>query len=78
MNRTVSFQGPQISSGMRARLAQQQQLRASFLPDHLNQMVDQGQAAVAARKEQGVRPERLWSTERNESGTPFLGDVFGY
>ena len=76
--RTVSLQGQQISSGMRARLAQQQQLRASFFSDHLTQMVDQGLAAVDARKEQGARPEKLWSTEFNQSGTPFLGDVFGY
>jgi len=78
MTRTVSFQGTQLSAGQRRQIAFQQQAKASFLGAHLQQMLDDSFAELERRKEQGAKPERVWFVERNEKGTPWLGDVFGY
>lgn len=76
--RTVSFQGAQLTSGQRRRLAEQQQVRASFINPVLAQQVEQTLKAVEARKEQGVKPERIWTLERQETGTTCVAEWMGF
>jgi len=75
---TVSQQGTQLSPGQRRQLAFQQQARQSFLSPVLQQQVAETIAAVEARKEQGVKPERVWFEERKEKGTPSFAEWMGY
>lgn len=75
--RTVSFQGTQLSANQRRQLAFQQQAKASFLNPELQQMLADSLAEQERRKALGIKPERIWFVERNEKGTPWLGDVFG-
>ena len=76
--RTVSFQGAQLTSGQRRRLAEQQQVRASFINPILAQQVEQTLKAVETRKEQGVKPERIWFLERQETGTLCIAEWMGF
>lgn len=76
--RTVSFQGIQLTSGQRRRLAEQQQVRTSFINPVLAQHVEQTLKAVEARKEQGVKPERIWFVERQETGTICIAEWMGF
>lgn len=76
--RTVSFQGVQLTSGQRRRLAEQQQVRTSFINPVLAQQVEQTLKAVEARKEQGVKPERIWFVERQETGTTCVAEWMGF
>lgn len=76
--RTVSFQGIQLTSGQRRRLAEQQQVRTSFINPVLAQQVEQTLKAVEARKEQGVKPERIWFVERQETGTTCVAEWMGF
>jgi hypothetical protein len=76
--RTVSFQGTQLTSGQRRRLAEQQQVRDSFIKPVLAQQVEQALKAVEARKEQGVKPERIWMLERQEAGTTSVAEWMGF
>lgn len=77
--KTVSFQGTQLSSSDRRRLAMQQQLKP-FLNTHLAQQVDQTLEAVEKLREEGAQGENpnKFRFESESRGTPFLGDVFGY
>ena len=76
--KTVSFQGIQLTSGQRRRLAEQQQVRTSFINPVLAQQVEQTLRAVEARKEQGVKPERIWFVERQETGTTCVAEWMGF
>lgn len=76
--RTVSFQGVQLTTGQRRRLTEQQQVRASFINPILAQQVEQTLKAVEARKEQGVKPERIWTLERQETGTTSVAEWMGF
>lgn len=76
--RTVSFQGVQLTSGQQRRLAEQQQLLGAFINPILAQQVEQTLRAVEARKEQGVKPERIWFTERQETGTTCVAEWMGF
>lgn len=76
--RTVSFQGVQLTSGQQRRLAEQNQVRGSFINPILAQQVDQALIAVEARKEQGIKPERLWFVERQETGTTCVAEWMGF
>ncbi|WP_071550139.1 hypothetical protein [Pseudomonas frederiksbergensis] len=76
--RTVSLQGIQLTSGQRRRLAEQQQVRTSFINPVLAQQVEQTLKAVEARKEQGVKPERIWFVERQEIGTTCVAEWMGF
>lgn len=76
--KTVSFQGVQLSAGQRRQLAFQQQTRAAFLNPILAESVDQTLAAVEARKASGAKPERVWTVDRQESGTPCIAEWMGY
>lgn len=76
--KTVSFQGVQLTANQRRQQAFQQQVRGSFLNTHLQQLVEQGLAAVQLRKEQGIKPERIWFVERQETGTPCVAEWMGF
>lgn len=52
--RRVSFDGTQLSTGQKRRLAEQQQVRTSFINPVLAEQVDETLKAVEARKEQGT------------------------
>jgi len=77
--RTVSFQGAQLTAADRTRIAQRDQIARSLLLNqvlahHVGQTLD----ALNKRKEQGVKPEKIWFLVCDESGTPFVGDAFGF
>lgn len=76
--RTVSFQGAQLTSGQQRRLAEQQRVRAFFINPVLAQQVEQTLKAIEARKEQGVKPERIWTLERQETGTTSVAEWMGF
>lgn len=75
--RTVSFQGAQLTSGQKRRLAEQQ-VQNSFINPILAQQVEQTLRVVEARKEQGVKPERIWFVERQETGTTCIAEWMGF
>lgn len=76
--RTVSFQGAQLTPGQRRNMEQQQRVRASFVNPVLQQMLDSTLRNVQERKEQGARKENPWTLDYTATGTPFLGDAFGF
>ena len=76
--RTVSFQGAQLTSGQKRRLAEQQRVQNSFINPVLAQQVEQTLRVVEARKEQGVKPERIWFVERQETGTTCIAEWVGF
>ncbi len=76
--RTVSFQGVQLTSGQRRNLDFQNQARQAFMSPALAEQVAETLKAVEARKEQGIKPERVWFVERQESGTPSIAEWMGY
>lgn len=76
--RTVSFQGIQLTTGQKRRMLEQQQVRSSFINPVLAQQVEQALKVVEARKEQGVKPERIWFVERQETGTLCIAEWMGF
>ncbi|PAA00392.1 hypothetical protein CJU78_24795 [Pseudomonas fragi] len=60
------------------RLAEQQQIQNSFINPVLAQQVEQTLRVVEARKEQGVKPERIWFVERQETGTTCIAEWMGF
>jgi len=75
--RTVSFQGAQLTQGQRSRLEQQQRVKA-FMAPVLVDLVADTLKAVEVRKEQGVKPERVWFVERQETGTTCIAEWMGF
>lgn len=76
--RTVSFQGAQLTSGQKRRLAEQQRVQNSFINPVLAQQVEQTLRVVEARKEQGVKPERIWFVDRQKTGTTCIAEWMGF
>lgn len=76
--KTVSFQGTQLSAGQRRTLAFQQSMRTPFLNPVIQASVDQALAVMQERKEQGVKPEKIWFLDRQESGTTCVAEWMGY
>jgi chitodextrinase len=74
----VSFQGSKVSAGQRRQLAFQNQCKAAFLNPILAESVAATLKAVEVRKEQGVKPERVWFPERQETGTFSVAEWMGY
>lgn len=58
--RTVSMQGLQLSPGQRRQLEQQRQLRA-FMNPVLQDSVNETIKKLDERKEQGAKPEKVWT-----------------
>ena len=57
---------------------EQRQARSAFINPVLAQQVEQTLKAVEARKEQGVKPERIWTLERQETGTTCIAEWMGF
>ncbi|MEF9673141.1 hypothetical protein QNM99_18745 [Pseudomonas sp. PCH446] len=75
--KTVSFQGSQLTQGQRLRLEQQQRVKA-FMSPVLVDLVSDTIKALDIRKEQGVKPERVWFVERQETGTTCIAEWMGF
>lgn len=75
--KTVSFQGVQLTAGQKLRLQQQQHVRA-FMSPILADQVATTLAVIEVRKEQGIKPERQWFVERQETGTCSVAEWMGY
>ncbi len=73
--KTVSFQGTQLSASQKRTMHRQQTV---FINHHLASAVDSALDATEERKAAGVKPARLWTVERQERGTPYLGDTFNF
>lgn len=76
--RVVSFQGAQLTAGQRRNLEFQNQSRQAFMSPVLAEQVAETLKAVEARKEQGIKPERIWFVEHQETGTPSIAEWMGY
>ncbi|HIE0202290.1 TPA: hypothetical protein ACXI72_003986 [Pseudomonas aeruginosa] len=76
--RTVSFQGATLSASERRSLELRQRAMAAVSQTVLQQQVAATLQALDQHKEQGGKPERVWTTVTNEKGTPWVGDVFGW
>jgi|GEM_PF-3427854 len=75
--RTVSFQGTQLTDRERQKLAFHRNTRP-LLNDHLKQMVDQSLVEDEQAKATGKKAPSLWTVERKERGTPYVGDIFKF
>ncbi|KPX97517.1 hypothetical protein ALO62_200055 [Pseudomonas amygdali pv. myricae] len=77
--KTVSLQGIQLSAGQRRMLEQQRHVR-EFMNPVLTQQVSETLAVIEARKEQGVKPEKIWFHDRQSSwqGTISVAEWMGY
>lgn len=74
----VSFQGSQLSPGQRRQLEFQRTAQAAFLNPVLAEQVAEAIKVMDVRKEQGVKPERIWFMEREENGTSCIAEWMGY
>lgn len=59
-------------------MTEQQQARSSFINPILAQQVEQTLKVVEARKEQSIKPERIWFVERQETGTVCVAEWMGF
>lgn len=75
--RTVNFQGTALTPGQRRILEQQHHVRSLMKPA-LKEQVAQTLAVLEARKEQGVKSERIWTLERQETGTTCVAEWMGF
>lgn len=75
--KTVSLQGIQLSPGQRRMLDQQRHVR-EFMNPVLTQQVSETLAVIEDRKDQGVKPEKIWFVDRQEKGTPSIAEWMGY
>lgn len=77
--KTVSFQGSQLTTSDRRRLAERQQVVASaFLNPVLQNQLQVAIHRLEERKEQGFKPEKFWFVERQEQGTTCVAEWMGY
>lgn len=75
--RTVDFQGTQLTSGQRRRLADQKKLIAS-MTNVISQQVTETLQLLERRKEQGVKVESIWFVERQEAGAICIAEWMGF
>lgn len=75
--RIVSEQGASITNGQRARMAQQQQVRA-FMSPVLADQVAQTLAVLASPKLVPFKPDKTWFLERSEAGTCSVAEWMGF
>ncbi len=74
----VSFQGSQLSPGQRRQLEFQRHVKSAFLNPILSEQVAETIKAVEERKEQGLKAERVWFVERQETGTLCVAEWMGF
>lgn len=75
--RTVSMQGTQLTASDRRRIDQQRAVQAS-MQSVLRDQVDQTLAEVQRRKEQGIKPEKVWFKDSESFGTPSIAEWMGF
>jgi len=74
----ASFQGTKLSAGQRRTLENQERCKAAFLNPVLQQSVEDTLKKVDQLKEQGVKPERMWTLDYQSSGTVSVAEWMGY
>jgi hypothetical protein len=74
----VSFQGTRLSAGQRRTLENQERCKAAFLNPVLQMSVDETLKKVDQLKEQGVKPEKLWTPDYQSKGTVSVAEWMGY
>ncbi|WP_397470154.1 hypothetical protein [Pseudomonas sp. DD1] len=75
--KTVKFDATVLTAGQRRRLEDQTRL-ASLMRNVIPQQVVETLKLLESRKEQGVKPERIWFVERQESGTTSVAEWMGF
>lgn len=75
--KTVKFDATVLTAGQRRRLQDQTRL-ASSMKNVISQQVIETLQLLESRKEQGVKPERIWFVERQESGTTSVAEWMGF
>lgn len=75
--KTVKFDATVLTAGQRRRLADQTRL-VSSMKNVISQQVAETLQRLEVLKEQGVRPQRIWFLERQESGTTSVAEWMGY
>lgn len=75
--KTVKFDATVLTAGQRRRLADQTRL-VSSMKNVISQQVVETLQRLEELKEQGVRPQRIWFLERQESGTTSVAEWMGY
>jgi hypothetical protein len=75
--KTVKFDATVLTAGQRRRLEDQTRL-ASSMKNFISQQVIETLQLLESRKEQGVKPERIWFVERQESGTTSVAEWMGF
>ncbi|MEF9673169.1 hypothetical protein QNM99_17260 [Pseudomonas sp. PCH446] len=76
--KTVSMQGLQLSANDRRNLAFRHQVKQSFMNSVLADQVADTLKAIEVRKEQGLKPERVWVFDYQERGTLCIAEWMGY
>ncbi|MED7670972.1 hypothetical protein GXB78_27595 [Pseudomonas moraviensis subsp. stanleyae] len=74
----VSFQGTRLSAGQRRTLENQERCKSAFLNPVLQASVEETLKKVEQRKEQGVKPEKLWTLDYQSEGTVSVAEWMGY
>lgn len=74
----ISLQGTSLTRSQRERLQQQQAVKSSFLNPVLAQSVEATLKAIEVRKQEGLKPERVWFPDRKETGTISIAEWMGY
>lgn len=74
----VSSQGTKLSVGQREQLAFRERCKAAFLNPVLQKSVDETIKLIDQRKEQGIKPERVWTIEYEQHGTSSVAEWMGY
>lgn len=67
----------QLSVNQR-RILDQQNLVRSMIKPVLAEQIAQTMALLDSRKEQGAKPETIWTPDRQESGTLCIAEWMGY
>lgn len=74
----TGFQGTSLSSADRRRLEHQRRYSPRSQSNFLREQTDKTLAELDRRKEQGIKPERLWFLEFETKGTPCVAELFGF
>jgi len=74
----VSFQGTRLTAGQRRTLENQERCKAAFLNPVLQTSVEETLKKVDQLKEQGAKPEKLWTVDYQSQGTVSVAEWMGY
>lgn len=75
--KTFSVDHTLLSVNQRRTLDQQNLVRSMIKPV-LAEQIAQTMALLDARKEQGTKPETIWTLDREESGTVCIAEWMGH